>query len=198
MLRQHKQIPAYIALLIAMAACNKTEVPDAQITGEPSSVSSATRESTPYDLGPFEKSEAQGRSTYHIKSPTYIPEGLEDVGWRIREGKALIFKQYFLPVGTTPRTDQLQTHLVINQIEGTRFNPASAFSEWSQSRIETITISGVEATLVHGIYYIDGQGGEDDISKTIVWKQDGLTYYMVAERIDISLEEMIRLAESME
>lgn len=125
--------------------------------------------------------------------PTWLPEGLQLTGGSVSElpedaRVSLDFHLVGESIGSTP---------VLRLAVG-----PDVSSQLSAPSEQAVEVNGFPATYVHGIWRGDDQGVMrfDDLEDNawLWWEEEGLSYMLSASGMNLELDDMLRIAESLE
>jgi hypothetical protein len=145
--------------------------------------------------------EIEREAPFQVRTPAWLPDGLALAGGSV--GKGQVYLQYRLagsPAGS-------ETPCLMQSIWA---GPVGAPPLLPASQEVAVEVRGQPAIYVHGGWRDDGQGdaqvaiggtlrwdGSLD-SAWLTWKEGELTYLLAAHGLQLDLDQMIRIAESLE
>ena len=151
------------------------------------------------------REEIERQAPFQVRTPTWLPEGLALAGGNVSndEQKAQVYLEYRL--AGLPASSETPCLMLAIYAGSVGAPPLLAASQEV-----AVEVHGQQAIYVHGGWRDDGQGDPQVAiggtlqwdssldSAWLTWEEGELTYLLQAHGLELDLDQMIRIAESLE
>lgn len=134
--------------------------------------------------------EVQRQVPFRIPLPTWLPEGVTLRGARVLIEPAIWVQLSYVNKSPIYGSAGLGIEITQGSNQGNYLFPAR--------EIEQVIVHKHSATYVRGAWHDDGNWDETADVGTLSWETDGFTYRIQSSGLNLTSEDLIRVAESMQ